>query len=232
MKVKKENLKITLSLVQIVLLIAVLVQIGGIKDVMSGGAVAVGDAPSAPPSAPSEPRVADFKVLEDDDPVKGDKNAPVTIVEFSDYECPFCARFYSQTLPQIEEKYIKTGKVKLIYRDFPLSFHQLAQKAGEAAECAGEQGKYFEMHDKLFENGVTGGVAGYKQFAAQMGLDQAKFDTCLDTGAQAAEVKKDMADGAQYGVTGTPGFFVNGRLISGAQPFPVFEQAIEAALNE
>jgi protein-disulfide isomerase len=174
--------------------------------------------------------VARVEVSVDDDAIKGDENAPVTIVEFSDYECPFCARFYSQTLNQIDEQYIKTGKVKLVYRDYPLGNHPNAPKAGEAAECAGEQGKYFEMHDKLFDNGVSGGVASYKQFAGEIGLDQAAFDTCLDSGAQAAEVQKDFVDGTSYGVQGTPAFFVNGKLISGAQPFNVFQQAIEAEL--
>ncbi|MBI4152172.1 DsbA family protein [Candidatus Woesearchaeota archaeon] len=191
----------------------------------TGGAVAVGNgqAPTAP---------VDMKQLVDDDAVKGDANAPVTIVEFSDYECPFCARFYEQTLSQINEKYIKTGKVKFVYRDFPLSFHPQAQKAAEAAECAGEQGKYYEMHDLLFEKGVQGGVAGFKQYAQELGLDTGKFNSCLDSGQMAAEIRKDMADGAAAGVQGTPGFFVNGIEISGAQPFEVFQQVIDAALAQ
>ena len=182
------------------------------------------------PAGNVPPEVAKVEVSIDDDAIKGDKNAPVTIVEFSDYECPFCVRFYSQTLNQIDEQYIKTGKVRLVYRDYPLSIHANAPKAGEAAECAGEQDKYYEMHDLLFENGVSGGVDSYKTFAGQIGLDQAKFDECLDSGAMASEVQKDFADGSAYGVQGTPAFFVNGKLISGAQPFPVFQQAIEAEL--
>jgi len=181
---------------------------------------------NAPGNAP--PAIAEVSI--DDDAIKGEKDAPVTIIEFSDYECPFCARFYSQTLNQIDEKYIKTGKVRLVYRDFPLSIHANAPKAGEAAECAGEQDKYYEMHDILFENGVSGGVASYKVFAGQIGLDQAKFDSCLDSGEMASEVQKDFADGSKYGVQGTPAFFINGKLISGAQPFSVFEAAIEAEL--
>lgn len=162
--------------------------------------------------------------------IKGDENAPVTIVEFSDYECPFCARFYVQTYSQIDEQYIKTGKVKLVYRDFPLSIHPNAQKAAEAAECSGEQGKYYEMHDILFENGANGGVADYKAYASQIGLNLAEFNECLDSGAMAAEVQKDFEEGQQYGVQGTPAFFINGKLVSGAQPFNVFQQEIEAAL--
>ena len=189
---------------------------------------APGQPSAAPPAAPAP--IVDVEQLLDDDAVKGDKNAPVTIIEWSDYECPFCARFYSDTYKQIDEKYIKTGKVKLIYRDFPLSFHQQAQKAAEAAECAGEQGKYFDMHDKLFEDGVVGGTTTFKQYAKEIGLDTSKFNTCLDTGAMASEVRKDFVDGQQAGVQGTPGFIVNGNLVSGAQPFSVFEQIIEAEL--
>lgn len=169
--------------------------------------------------------------LIDDDAIKGDPDAPVTIVEWSDYECSFCARFYDQTLGQINEAYIKTGKVKFVYRDFPLGFHQQAQKAAEAAECAGEQDKYFEMHDMLFESGVAGGVAAFKQYASTIGLDTDSFNTCLDSGEMASEVAADMKAGSAVGVSGTPGFIINGELISGAQPFSVFQQAIENALN-
>jgi protein-disulfide isomerase len=170
-----------------------------------------------------------MKALEDDDTVKGSANAPVTIIEWSDYECPFCARFYSQTLGKIDEEYIKTGKAKLIYRDFPLSFHKNAQKAAEAAECAGEQGKYYEMHNKLFEAGVSGGA--FKQYAKDIGLDSTKFSECLDSGKMASEISKDVQDGIAAGIQGTPGFIINGQLISGAQPFEVFKQAIDKALR-
>ena len=163
--------------------------------------------------------------------MKGDKDAPVTIIEWSDFECPFCARFYRDTLPLIEEEYIKTGKVKLVFRDFPLSFHQNAQKAAEAAECAGEQGKFWEMHDLLFEQGVEGGTAGCKQYEKQLGLNTAKFNECLDSGAMASEVRKDTADGAAAGIQGTPGFLINGKLVSGAQPFSSFKQVIDAELE-
>ena len=166
----------------------------------------------------------------DDDAVKGDENAPVTMIEFSDYECPFCTRFYSQTLGQIEREYIDTGKVKFVYRDFPLSFHQNAQKAAEAAECAGKQDKYYEMHDLLFEKGVIGGVSSFKQYANEIGLDTAEFNSCLDSGEMASEVQKDFQDGQRAGVQGTPSFFINGKLVSGAQPFEVFKQVIEAEL--
>ena len=194
----------------------------------TGGAVA--NVPSQNAPAP----VVDMKKLVDDDAVLGDAKAPVTIVEFSDYQCPFCTRFYQQTEKQIYDTYIKTGKVKFIYRDFPLSFHQNAQKAAEAAECADEQGKYFAMHDKMFDKSQADGtgiaVADLKSYAKELGLDTAKFNDCLDSGKMASETQKDQADGMAAGVQGTPGFFVNGVEISGAQPFSVFQQVIDAAL--
>lgn len=184
--------------------------------------------PSAQANAPS----VDMVALIDDDDIKGDKDAPVTIVEFSDFECPFCTRFYQQTLSQIDEQYIKTGKVKFIYRDFPLSFHPNAQKAGEATECAGEQGKFWEMHDVLFDKGVKGGVESFKTFAQDLDLDTSKFNECLDSGAMASEVQKDFRDGQAAGITGTPGFIINGKKVSGALPFENFKQIIEAELGQ
>ena len=191
-----------------------------------GGTVPTGN--TKPPSTN-----IDMEKLADDDPFLGDADAPVTIVEFSDYECPFCARFYSQTLSQIKSNYIETGKVKFVYRDFPLGFHQQAVPAALAANCAGEQGKYFEYHDKLFLGGGAAGKtdADYKTWAEELGLNVAEWETCLSDPAQAAEIQKDFRDGSAAGITGTPGFIINGQLISGAQPFSVFKQIIDAALN-
>ena len=220
------------AVIQIILLVFIAFQISDL------GGVQVADGGNLPKAAPSEqPSAAaptvklDVADYVDDDSVKGDANAPITIVEWSDYECPFCVRFYSETFKQIDEKYIKTGKVKFVYRDFPLSFHQQAQKSAEAAECAGEQGKYYNMHDLLFERGVAGGVASFKSYAKEIGLDTVKFNTCLDSGEMASEVQKDFLDGQAAGIQGTPGFLVNGISVSGAQPFSVFEQIIEAELS-
>ncbi len=187
-----------------------------------------------PKEKPEEKPVekVDMTSILDDDAVEGDADAPVTIVEFSEFECPFCAKYYRETLSKIREEYVETGKVKIIFRDFPLSFHQNAQKAAEAAECAGEQDKYYEMHDKLFEDGVKGGVDSFKEYAKELGLDTEAFNECLDSDAMAEEVKKDMKDGAAVGVTGTPAFFVNGVMVSGAQPFANFKAVIDAALEE
>lgn len=174
--------------------------------------------------------------LSDADQVKGEEDAPVTIVEYSDFQCPFCKRFYEQTLPSIEEKYIATGKVKLVYRHFPLSFHQNAQVAAESAECAGDQDKFWEMHDMLFENGSGDGTGLSKEdilgYAETLELDVTAFTECLDSGKYTEKVADDMTMGASQGVSGTPGFLVNGVLVVGAQPFSVFEAAIEAALAE
>lgn len=180
------------------------------------------------PAAPVNVRV-------DDDAVLGDPKAPVTIVEFSDYECPFCGRFFSQTLPDIQKKYIDTGKVKLVYRDFPLNFHPLAMPAAIAAECVRDQTDdkaYFAYHDTIFANQPSLSIDNLKVWAAGMGLNAGEFNECLDGEKFKAEVTKDFTDGQSYGVQGTPAFFINGRLVSGAQPFAVFEQIIEEELKK
>jgi protein-disulfide isomerase len=133
--------------------------------------------------------------------------------------------------------------VKYVFRDYPLSFHQWAQKAAEACECADDQGKYWEYHDLVFENqtplnqtlqteGLEGVLSTFKSYAADLGLDTATFDDCLDSGKHTSEVQNDIREGESYGVGGTPAFFINGRLVSGAQPFSVFQQVIDAALEE
>lgn len=218
--------------IQIVLLLVIVFQLNGLGNAtIQGAAVGLPDtrAPSGA-NAPAPSPTIDMKKLVDEDTVLGDEDAPVTIVEFSDYECPFCGRFHTQTFGELKSKYIDTGKVKFVYRDFPLSFHPQAQKAAEAAECAGEQGKYYEMHEKLFTDGVQGGVASFKQFASQIGLNTGKFNDCIDSGKMVSEIRKDMADGAAIGVQGTPAFYVNGVEISGAQPFQVFQQIIDGQL--
>lgn len=162
-------------------------------------------------------------------PSKGAANAPVTIVEFSDFECPFCSRV-NPTIDQVMKKY--EGKVRVVFRNYPLPMHPNAPKAGEAALCAHDQGKFWEMHDTLFDNQRALSVEDLKGYAGQLGLDQTKFDECLDSGAKAAVVKNDMAEGQAAGVSGTPAFFINGRLLSGAQPFEEFEKAIDAELGD
>lgn len=180
------------------------------------------------PSPQQSPRAS---VSADNDPVKGLGSAPVTVIEFSDFECPFCARFVEQTLPQIEEKYIRTGKVKLVFRDFPLPFHRNAQKAHQAAECADEQGRFWEYHDLLFKNYRSLDKESLKKYAKNIGLNMTEFNECLNSEKMASEVQEDLNHGSQYGVRGTPTFFINGIELVGAQPYSAFEQIIEQELN-
>ena len=160
-------------------------------------------------------------------PSKGADDAPVVIVEFSDFECPFCKRA-EPALTKVLEEY--PGKVRLVYREFPLSGHANAPKASEAALCAKDQGKYWEMHGKLFENQTALEVPSLKEYAKALALDTAKFDECLDKGAKAKDVAADLEAGKKVGVTGTPAFFVNGRPLSGAVPFERFKEVIDAEL--
>lgn len=165
----------------------------------------------------------------EDDPYWGPEDAPVVIEEFSDFQCPFCRRFAIQTLPKIKETY--GDKVRFIYRDFPISsIHPQAQKAAEAGQCAYEQGKFWEFHDMVFENQDAIAVPDLKGYAEQLGLDMNQFNECLDSGKYTREVALDRQDGNRAGVTGTPGFLINGLLVIGAQPFEQFQAVIEQAL--
>jgi len=167
----------------------------------------------------------------DDDPMMGPEDAPVTIVEFSDFQCPYCQRSAEEVLPLILEQYPE--QVRLVYRDFPLTqIHPQALPAALAAECADDQGKFWEYHDLLFANQSALDDASLEAYAAQIGLDQAVFDQCYTSQEHLDEIRLDYQDGLTYGVSGTPAFFVNGLRIVGAQPFSVFQQAIEQALAE
>jgi len=168
--------------------------------------------------------------------VYGNADAPITVVEFTDYQCSFCAKFARTIFPSIEDNYVKTGKVKFVYRNFPLDFHQDAPAAAVAAECAKEQSKYKEMHDVLFEKQTEWAGSGnatklIKGYAKTVGLDTKQFDACFDGQKTAAIVRKDMIDGASVGVNGTPAFFVNGKILSGALPYEIFfKPAFDAEL--
>jgi protein-disulfide isomerase len=159
--------------------------------------------------------------------LKGEPNAPVTIVEFSDFECPFCSRA-EESVKQVMEAY--KGKVRLYFRDFPLPFHSKAQKAAEAALCAAEQGKFWEMHGALFANQQALDVPALKDQAKKLTLDEKKFGECLDSGRMASKIEASKKAGEAVGVTGTPAFFINGRMISGAQPFEKFKELIDNEL--
>ncbi len=172
--------------------------------------------------------VARVQVSEGDSPSKGPKQAPVTIIEFSDFECPFCSR----VLPTLQEALSTYGnQIRLVFRQFPLnSIHPKAQKAAEASLCAHEQGKFWEMHDNMFADQRKLDIADLKAKASALGLDTAKFDACLDSSKYADQVAKDLADGMAAGVTGTPAMFVNGRFLNGAVPFAELERIIDDEL--
>lgn len=162
----------------------------------------------------------------------GVDTAPVTIVEYSDYQCPFCGKFHDETFLQIKTNYIDTGKVKFYYKHFPLeSIHPLAVPASLAAECAGEEGKFWEYHYKIFENQQSLSLLNLQRWAEDLGIDGAKFKNCFNNERYSSKIKEQFREGADNGVQGTPAFFINGREISGAQPFSVFEQLIESELN-
>ena len=188
-----------------------------------------------PSGVAAQKPIIDASKLPDDDAVLGNPNAPVTIVEFSDFQCPYCGKFWKETYPQIKSQYIDTGKVKLVYRDFPLSIHEMAQTYAEASECAHEQGKFWEMHDRIFGDQQTGSTLitsdGLKKIAKEIGLKETQLNACLDTHKYTEEVKKDGSDGEVAGVTGTPTFFINGKIEVGALPFSALQKDIEAALK-
>ena len=163
-----------------------------------------------------------------DAPVRGNPDAPVTIVEFSDFECPFCRRSQA-TLKEVEEKY--KGKLKMVFKDFPLSFHQRAMPAAQAARCAGEQDKYWEYHDMLF-SGEGLSDEDFKRYAKELSLDTDAFEACLASNKYRTEIAADMSQGQALGVSGTPAFFINGRFLSGAQPVEAFSEIIDEELSK
>ena len=192
--------------------------------------------PTAQPQLPA-------KISADNDPTIGNPDAPITIIEFSDFQCPFCARFHVQTLPSLMEEYIEQGKVKLVFRDFPIqNIHPNALPASVAAECANDQGKFKEMHDLLFENQkqwsnleTSSALSAFVQYASDLQLDEEEFTSCLTEGKHVSEIRKDLEDGRNYGVTGTPGFFIGNDAIGyvelkGAQPFESFKKVIDSQL--
>jgi protein-disulfide isomerase len=200
--------------------------IEGILDPSKAVAAPTPPVPAAPP-APAEP--VKFEDLEGR-PALGPKDAPVTVVEFSDFHCPFCKRV-TPTIEQLMKSY--EGKIRRVWRHYPLSFHRGADRTHEASECAHEQGKFWQYHDKIFE--TQGGArddAALTVLAEQAGLNKGKFENCLSSGKYKELIQKEIASGSQAGVRGTPAFFVNGKIISGAQPYENFDQAVKAELSK
>lgn len=191
---------------------------------------------------PAQPQVV--RISADDDPIIGDPDAPITIIEFSDFQCPFCERFNSQTLPLLHEEYIDKGLVKLVFRDFPIqSIHPNAVITALAAECADDQNAFKEMHDILFEKqrewsnaasqDMLGVLVGY---ASEIGISEDEFETCVAMGRHVEDIRKDLEDGRAYGISGTPGFYIGNDEIGyvsvqGAQPFEIFKRVIDAQLG-
>ncbi len=157
----------------------------------------------------------------------GGEDAPVTIIEFADYECPYC-RMVEKTVEKVLETY--GDKVRFVYRDFPLPFHAHARGASQAARCAEEQGKFWEYHDALYGASDLS-TDGLRELADQVGLDRNQFDECLASNKYDKAIQKDIDEGANAGVNGTPAFFINGRSLSGALPFEQFKQVIDEELS-
>lgn len=205
--------------------------------------------PSVPQQAVAPaPDSGPVKVSADDDPVLGNKNAPLTLIEFSDYECPFCKRYFTETFPQIKKDYVDTGKLKIVYRDYPLPFHNpLATTEAIAANCSREQGGdavYFKYHDEVFNRTKSNGQGLAKdelyKIAADLKLNAINFRSCLDSEKYKDEIAKDTADGSAAGVSGTPTIFIgksatDGTItatkVVGAQPYASFKAVIDKQLQ-
>ena len=186
---------------------------------VSGAAAASGTATPAP----VEVRIAGR-------PARGPADAEVTMVEFVDFECPFCGSYARETLPRIESEY--GDRIRYVSRHFPLTIHANADAAARAAECAFEQGSYWQYHRLLFADQESLDEHGLTAAARRIGLDLGEFDRCRESAQTRAAVEQDLADGRSYGVTGTPTFFINGVLVRGAQPFEQLSATIDAAVEE
>ncbi len=176
--------------------------------------------------------------ITDQDHILGNKDAKVTIVEFSDFQCPFCRSFFEGAFAQVKTEYIDTGKARLVFRHFPLDFHPLAKPSAIAVECAAEQGKFWEMHDKIFQEQAKKGTgtvqyttSDLKRWAANIKLNASQFNQCFESGKYTSHIDNDLAYASSINVSGTPSFFINGTQLVGAQPFASFKATIDAALK-
>ena len=191
------------------------------------------------------PEVVAYDISVEGHPSLGPDDAPITIVEFSDYQCPYCTRWHEETYQQVLDAY--PGQIRFVYRNYPLSFHQNAMLSAQAALCAGEQNQYWAYHDKLFDEkdlinnpeGTTLELATYVEFATELGLDAAAFETCLSSNKYEEQVQADLdyanslpTENGDPAVSGTPTFFINGHRLVGAYPFAYFKQIIDAELAE
>lgn len=202
----------------------------------------------APQAAVQPNPSAPVKVDISNSPILGDKNATLTLVEFSDYECPFCKKSFDELLPELKKNYISTGKLRLIYKNLPLSFHQNAAKEAEASLCAKDQGgdtAFYKYHDQIFTKTTSNGTGitldQLPVLAKGIGLNVTQFQKCLDSAKFKAQVDKDLAEAQKVGASGTPTWFlgkttsndsVDGVIMVGAQPFSTFKTAIDQALSQ
>lgn len=218
-----------LSIVAAAVIIAGAIMFTGRNSADVSGKKLTAQADNAVPSA------QDIKSLEKNAPMLGSPDAPVAIIEFADFQCPFCGRFYQTTGKEIIANYVKTGKARFIYRDFAFLGEE-SNWAAQAARCAGDQGKYWQYHDYLFEHqkGENQGAFNkdrLKSFALEIGLNAGNFNSCLDSDKHKQDVENDTEMGRKLGVTGTPTTFVNGKLVQGAVPFATFKPTVEEALK-
>lgn len=199
--------------------------------------------PTQQPTQSPAPQIFNIK-FDADDPVMGDSDAPLTIIEFSDFQCPFCSRFYQNTLPLIEKNYIDTGKAKLVYMDLPLdNLHKNARLSHVAAECADDQGEFWPYHDMLFDTQAEWQnmssevhLTFLRQQAFDMGLEIEKYDLCLDSPEIKNEIEQDVLEASRNGATGTPTFFIGTEKdgyvkLVGAQPYSTFQATLDSKLT-
>jgi len=185
--------------------------------------------PANPQDLEPTPEFRRYDVPEDDDPAWGPSDAPITIIEFSDYECPFCRKWHVEVWPQLQATY--GDQIRLVYRDFPLTnIHANATSAAVAANCAQEQDMYFPFSEKLFEMKLNLGKTTYQTYAEEIGLDMVTFNECLESGRYLEEVEADFEYATALGIRSTPTFFINGIPVVGAQPFDVFKTVIDKEL--
>jgi len=245
---KKDNYKISKvavwqgisALLGLLLVISLATGGFGLKGEDGTSQIIVKDQPSGQQEAQAPSLLGTVNL--EDAAIKGNENAKLTIVEYSDFQCPFCGRFFSNTLPELKKNFIDTGKVKFAYKHFPLPFHTEADEAAESSECAKEQKKFWEMHDWIFTNSALWiGKSGdslkqvFVDGASSVGLDASKFESCYDSGKYRSIVQQHAAEGNKDGVSGTPTFLIGNEedgytQVVGAQPYSVLEQVINAAL--
>jgi len=185
-------------------------------------------ATSAPAGATAPVAVQRLQVNVDDDPALGPEDAPITIVEFSDFNCPYCRKFHAETFTPLMEAY--PDQIRFVYRDFPITSAESAV-AAQAANCAGKQGSYWEFHDALFSGELGLGRAAYEAYGERLGLNVEALAVCLDAGGEQAEVESDAREATALGVRGTPTFFINGIPLVGAQPLSQFRSVIDGEIN-